>query len=69
MDNNAELFGDNAAYEMIDRVAECDRAYGYEELYVTKEMIEQLISSKKDIVVHIQMGEYVLRIIYDDKEE
>lgn len=64
------LFGDcEADYEMIDRVAECDEAYGYEELYMTKEMVEKLISSKKDIVVYIQMGEYVLRIIYDDESK
>lgn len=68
MDNNAELFGDNAAYEMIDRDSECDTAYGYEELHMTKEMLENLVNSK-DIVVYVQMGEYVIRIIYDDKNE
>lgn len=40
MDNKTELFGDNAAYEMIDRDSECDKAYGYEELHMTKEMLK-----------------------------
>lgn len=68
MDNNAELFDDDAAYEMIDRDSECDTAYGYEELHMTKEMLKNFTNSK-DIVLYVQMGEYVVRIIYDDKED
>ena len=63
------LFGDcEAEHEMIDKDAECDTGYGYEELHMTKEMVENLINFK-DIVVQVQGGEYVLRIIYDDKED
>lgn len=68
MNIKAALFGDyEAPYDMIDQDAECNKAFGYEELHMTKEMVENLINFK-DIVVHIQMGEYVLRIIYDDEE-
>lgn len=35
---------------------------------MTKEMLKNLVNSK-DIVVYVQMGEYVVRIIYDNKEE
>ena len=69
MNIKAALFGDcEAEHELIDKDAECDMAFGYEELHMTKEMVENLINFK-DIVVHIQMGEYVLRITYDDKED
>jgi hypothetical protein len=37
--------------------------YGYEELHINDELIEQL-KNGKDIEVHIQDDEYVLRIIY-----
>lgn len=69
MNIKAALFGDcEVPYDMIDRDAECNKAFGYEELHMTKEMLKNLTNSK-DIVLYVQMGEYVVRIIYDNKEE
>lgn len=61
------FFGDyEADSELIDSNAEGRGAFGYEELHLSDEMIEQL-KNGKDLEVCVQ-NEYILRIMYGEKE-
>lgn len=68
MNIKALVFGDyEADSELIDSNAEGRQAFGYEELHLSDEMIEQL-KNGKDLEVCVQ-NEYILRIMYGEKEE
>lgn len=61
------FFGDyEAESELIDSNAKGNQAFGYEELHLSDETIEQL-KNGKDLEVIVQ-NEYVLRIKYGERE-
>ena len=62
------LFGMfEADSRLIDSNDECEKAFGYEELHLTDEVIDK-IKNGNDLVVQIQAGEYILRISYGGEE-
>lgn len=63
------FYGDwEAESKFIDSNKDCDKAFGYDELHLTPDAIEKL-KNGKDLIVQIQGGEYVLRIIWKEESE
>lgn len=58
----------DADSELISSISECRTAFGYEELHLTSDTIKEL-KHGKDLLVDIQGGEYVLRIIFQKEEK
>lgn len=54
--------------ELISSISECKTAFGYEELHLTSDIIKEL-KHGKDLLVDIQGGEYVLRIIFQKEKK
>jgi len=53
--------------KFIDSNEDCNKAFGYDELHLTSDTIEKL-KHGKDLIVDIQGGEYVLRIMWKEIE-
>jgi hypothetical protein len=63
------FYGDwEAESKFIDSNEDCDKAFGYDELHLTPDAIEKL-KHGKDLIVKIQEGEYVLRIMYKENSD
>lgn len=54
-----------AESKFIDSNEDCNKAFGYDELHLTSDAIEKL-KHGKDLIVNIQGGEYVLRIMWKE---
>ena len=69
MNIKGALYGDwEAESRFIKSNEDCYKAFGYDELHLTPDAIEKL-KHGKDLIVSIQSGEYVLRIMWKEDSD